>query len=225
VGSTLLRLLVMLPILLLSLVLHEVAHGYAAYLMGDPTAKRYGRLTLDPLAHLDPLGALMIVWTLVSGYGFGWAKPVPVNFRNFRNMRLGAILVGLAGPLTNILLAGAFTIPFRAAVVSAVNGGGSPYLAGALAGAVIVNLSLASFNLVPIPPLDGSRIVFGFLRGKLAYHYARLEQYGMFILLMLLLLGWLWRIIWPIVSFLGPWVMRWSGIPFQHLFFWYGMLL
>ncbi len=224
-GSTLLRLLVMLPILLLSLVLHEVAHGYAAYLMGDPTAKRYGRLTLDPLAHLDPLGALMIVWTLVSGYGFGWAKPVPVNFRNFRNIRLGAIVVGLAGPLTNILLALVFTIPFRAAVVSAVRGGGSPYLAGALAGAIIVNLSLASFNLVPIPPLDGSRIVFGFLRGRLAYYYARLEQYGMFILLMLLLLGWLWRIIWPIVTFLGPWVMRWSGISFQHVFLWYGMLL
>ena len=161
-GSTLLRLLVMLPILLLSLVLHEVAHGYAAYLMGDPTAKRYGRLTLDPLAHLDPLGALMIVWTLVSGYGFGWAKPVPVDFRNFRNIRLGTILVGLAGPLTNILLAFAFTIPFRSAALSAVRAGGSPFLAGALAGAIIVNLSLASFNLLPIPPLDGSRIVFGF---------------------------------------------------------------
>lgn len=224
-GGALVRILVMLPILLLSLVLHEVAHGYAAYLMGDPTAKRLGRLTLDPLAHLDPLGTLMIVWTMISGYGIGWAKPVPVNLRNFRNLRLGTIVVGIAGPLTNILVALAFTFPFRTVLVSALRGSGNPYLAGALAGVIITNLSLAAFNLVPIPPLDGSRVVFGFLRGRLAYHYARLERYGMFILLMLMLLGWLWRIVLPIVNFLGPLIMRWSGVSWGYVFLAYGTLL
>jgi Zn-dependent protease len=224
-SDTLIRLLVMLPILLLSLVLHEVAHGYAAYLMGDPTAKRLGRLTLDPLAHLDPLGTLMIIWTMITGYGIGWAKPVPVNFRNFRNFRLGTIVVGIAGPLANILVALVFTFPFRSALISALRGTGNPYLAGALAGVIITNLSLAAFNLLPIPPLDGSHVVLGFLKGRLAYRYVQLERYGMFILLMLMLLGWLWRIVLPIVNFLGPLIMRWSGVPWGYVFLMYGTLL
>mgnify|MGYP003789570429 CR=1 FL=1 len=224
-SNVLLRIVVMLPILLFSLVIHEVAHGYAAYLMGDPTAKRFGRLTLDPLAHLDPLGTLMMVWTLVTGYGIGWAKPVPVDFRNFRNIRLGAIAVGIAGPLANILLALLFSVPFRYALLAYTQGGGSPYLAGVLAGAIVVNLSLAAFNLLPIPPLDGSRVVLGLLRGRLAFYYAQLEKYGMFILLMLVLLGWLWRLVFPIVSFLGPLIMRWTGVPFQWVWITYGALL
>lgn len=224
-SDILLRLLVMLPILLFSLVVHEVAHGYAAYLMGDPTAKRFGRLTLDPLAHLDPLGTLMMIWTLVTGYGIGWARPVPVDFRNFRNIRLGSIVVGIAGPLANILLALIFSVPFRFALLAYGERGGNPYLAGVLAGAIVVNLSLAAFNLLPIPPLDGSRVVLGLLRGKLALYYAQLERYGMFILLMLVLLGWLWRLVLPVVSFLGPLVMRWTGVSFQWVLIMYGALL
>ena len=222
-SNVLLRIVVMLPILLFSLVIHEVAHGYAAYLMGDPTAKRFGRLTLDPLAHLDPLGTLMMVWTLVTGYGIGWAKPVPVDFETSAIFASVPLRLGY-GPLANILLALLFSVPF-AMLCSYAQGGGSPYLAGVLAGAIVVNLSLAAFNLLPIPPLDGSRVVLGLLRGRLAFYYAQLEKYGMFILLMLVLLGWLWRLVFPIVSFLGPLIMRWTGVPFQWVWITCGALL
>lgn len=223
-GHTLLRLLIMLPILLFSLVVHEVAHGYAAYIMGDPTAKRLGRLTLDPLAHLDPLGTLMMIWTFISGYGVGWAKPVPINFRNFRNRRLGTIVVGISGPLANILLALACSVPLRSALASYAKGE-NPYLAGILSGAIVVNVALASFNLLPIPPLDGSRVVYGLLRGKLAYFYAQLEKYGMFVLLMLALLGWLSYLVFPLMNFIGPLVVRWTGVSFGWVLRIYGTLL
>ena len=208
-SNTIVRLLMIVPILLFSLTFHEFAHGYSAYLMGDNTAKRSGRLTLDPLAHLDPVGTLMIIWTTLTGFGIGWAKPVPVNSRNFRNLRMGMMLVAASGPLSNLLLAGLFAIPFR----MAADGRISSDLLPPLAAAVVVNVALASFNLLPIPPLDGSRIVGSLLSGRAAYLYASLERYGMFILLMLILLGLLGRLIMPILDTLGPLVVQWSGVP------------
>jgi Zn-dependent protease len=164
--------------LMYSIIFHELAHGWVAYRMGDPTAKLMGRLSLNPLKHLDPIGTLMLFFI-----GFGWAKPVPVNFMNLRPRRAGLILVSAAGILTNILLASiAYLwwshIPFYS----------NRTLATILKNMWQINTVLAVFNLIPIPPLDGSKILMGFLPARYQYGFARLEPYGFFIIIALVLL-------------------------------------
>ena len=184
----------LIVILVFSVVLHEVAHGVVAYLLGDPTAKAHGRLTLNPKSHIDPVGSLLVPGVLLlfgfifgSSFLFGWAKPVPYNPFNLRNPRLGAALVGFAGPATNLLialLAGigvrllfTFTDPEKTSGVITV-----------LLMMVIVNLLLAIFNLLPVPPLDGSKVLFSVLPIS---HEQRLlfEQYGFVILLVFIFIG------------------------------------
>ena len=153
-------------VLIISASLHEAAHGYAALWLGDPTAKLAGRLTMNPLRHLDPLGSVLvpaILAMLGSPILFGWAKPVPYNPYNLTNRRWGEALVAVAGPLSNILLAGVFAIAFRIGAMSL-----SPALATFFGVVVLVNLALAAFNLMPTPPLDGSKILASFLgqRGR-----------------------------------------------------------
>lgn len=165
--------------LLYSVVIHEVAHGWVAYRMGDPTAKWMGRLSLNPLKHLDVVGTIMLFIA-----GFGWAKPVPVNLNNIPNRRKGLVFVSSAGILANILFAFAALLVYRI-----------PGLPSAGPGAVIlftiahINITLASLNLIPIPPLDGSKILMGLASGNLRYLLARIEPYGFFILIGLLYLG------------------------------------
>ncbi len=171
-------LLTALP-LLYSVILHELAHGWVAYRMGDPTAKSLGRLTLNPLKHLDPLGTLMLFI-----FGFGWARPVPVNFANLRERRKGVILVSSAGIIVNILLA--FAALFLLRVFSPSSQGVAATMLYYMAQ---INIILAAFNLIPIPPLDGSKILMGFLSPRLQYALARLEPYGFFIIIGLLYLG------------------------------------
>lgn len=171
-------LLLVIP-LLYSVVLHEVAHGWVANWMGDPTAKWLGRLSLNPLKHLDPIGTLMLFLA-----GFGWAKPVPVNLNNIPNRRKGLILVSSAGIIANILVA------FGALLIHRLLG-----LSSFGMGAIIVytlahiNITLAALNLIPIPPLDGSKILMGFAPAEIRYFLARLEPYGFFIIVGLLFLG------------------------------------
>jgi Zn-dependent protease len=165
--------------LLYSVVIHEVAHGWVAYKMGDPTAKWMGRLTLNPLKHLDPLGTLMLFLA-----GFGWAKPVPVNLNNIPDRRKGLILVSSAGIAANILFAfGALLVykllHFPARGVGAV----------VVSNLAYINVTLAALNLIPIPPVDGSKILMGFAPEGLQRLLARLEPYGFFILIGLLYLG------------------------------------
>lgn len=168
--------LVAIP-LLYSIILHEVAHGWVADKMGDSTARWMGRITLDPRRHLDPIGTIMLFL-----FGFGWAKPVPVNFANLREQRKGLIFVSAAGIVTNFLLAlvAQFTLRYFYQV---------PYLNAALFEMVKINIMLASFNLIPIPPLDGSKILMGFATRSFQYSLARLEPYGFFILIALLWTG------------------------------------
>ena len=165
--------------LMYSVILHELAHGWVAYRMGDPTAKRLGRLSLNPLRHLDPIGTLMLFL-----FGFGWAKPVPVNFSNLHNTRKGLILVSSAGIITNMLLAflAFFLYRFLSPEPSGVLSTLLYYLAQ-------INIILASFNLIPIPPLDGSKILMGFAPAGLQYTLSRLEPYGFFIIIGLLYFG------------------------------------
>ena len=165
--------------LLYSIMIHELAHGWVADKMGDPTAKWLGRLTLNPLKHLDPIGTAMLLVV-----GFGWAKPVPVNFNNLKDSRKGIIFVSAAGIVANLLLA--FLSFFLLRYVSPVS---SRTLFIALQYMAHINVMLAAFNLIPIPPLDGSKILMGFASRKFQYTMARIEPYGMFILIGLLFLG------------------------------------
>ena len=159
------KILYIVPILLFSVVVHEYAHGYVAYRWGDPTAAVLGRLTLNPVPHIDPIGSLLVpaLMAMTGGFLFGWAKPVPVNPDNYRDKKLGDITVSLAGPASNVVLALLFTaiwIVLRRLL-------GAALLAGTLdaifATAVQLNLILAAFNLLPIPPLDGSHVLANFL--------------------------------------------------------------
>jgi Zn-dependent protease len=165
--------------LLYSIILHELAHGWVANRMGDPTAKWQGRLTLNPLKHLDPIGTIMLFIV-----GFGWAKPVPVNFNNIQDTRKGLILISSAGIITNMLLA--FLAFFLFQLLSPVPGGVAATLLYYLAQ---INIMLAAFNLIPIPPLDGSKILMGFLPERMQYSLSRLEPYGFFVIIGLLYLG------------------------------------
>ncbi len=160
--------ILILIVLIFSIIVHEVAHGYAAYTLGDPTAKLAGRLTLNPVPHIDPMGSIFLPALLVFTHSpifFGWAKPVPYNPYNLRNQRWGEAFVAIAGVATNLFLAVIF-----AGFVRLASAGLIPETAGAFAGTVVfVNLFLALFNLIPFPPLDG----FTFLRGILPFQYAR----------------------------------------------------
>ena len=180
--------------------IHEFAHGWVALKLGDPTAKYSGRLTLNPLKHIDPIGTVLIpvlLYITHSPFIFGWAKPVPINFLRLGNPKKDIIWVGLAGPMANIILAIIIGTIFRMNIAIDIN------LFVMLRTLGILNLVLAVFNLIPIPPLDGSRVLLGLLPNNLARSYARIEPFGMFILIGLLAFGLLRVIIWPIISLLA----------------------
>lgn len=186
--------ILLVPILLFSLSIHEYSHGKMADLLGDPTPKMTGRLTLNPLAHLDLMGALVLLITR----RFGWAKPVQVNPRYFSNPRQGMMYVGLAGPTANILLAVLFSLFLKFFAIPF----GLPRVIGMfLQIGVALNLGLAIFNLLPLPPLDGSKILRGLLPRKYDSTLQQIEGYGPFILLFLVFTGLLHNIIGPIWAF------------------------
>ena len=186
-----------------AIVLHEIAHGWVAYKLGDPTAKNMGRLTLNPIKHVDVLGSIIIPGGLFLAHYFGltrslvlfgWAKPVPVDFRQLKPRKPGMILVAAAGPLVNIILAFILIQLYKIPALAHW-----AYISG---WGVLLNLTLAVFNMMPIPPLDGSRIVMGILPRQWAYYYGRLEPYGLIIVVVLLQLGML-QFLYPIISSLG----------------------
>lgn len=169
-----------IAVLVMSVVVHEVAHGYAADYLGDPTARLQGRLTLNPIPHIDPIGSILVPAALALLPGniiFGWAKPVPYNPNNIAN-RYGNALVAVAGPASNIILAGLAGAIFQLTPLTA----GAP-LGVFLLAIILINIVLAVFNLVPIPPLDGSKILFDFLPARFNHIRRSLEQYGFIILL------------------------------------------
>lgn len=181
---------------LFAISIHEYAHGEAAAAMGDPTPGWSGRLTLNPLAHLDLMGTLAFLISLQAGVGFGWAKPVPINPRYFRDVRRGLVVTGLAGPLANLTLAALFALPFRFLPAEMIE---QSILLQFLSLNALVNSGLGIFNLIPVPPLDGSRVLTGLLPPRQAFQVARLEVYGPFILLLLLLTGILSAIMRPLL--------------------------
>lgn len=213
----LLRLAIWLPVFILAICIHEAAHAWAAWRLGDPTAVFQGRLTLNPKAHLDPLGTIMFFISVLMGFGFGWAKPVPVNPYNLRNPNRDMAIIAAAGPASNVLQAFFWTVvlaffaslftlfpePLRYAMKPIREFVWLICVAG-----VFVNLSLAAFNLIPLPPLDGSRILRLFLPHEWRWRFDTLEMTGIgFILLIVLLWLGVLSLIFQPVFILGEWLI------------------
>lgn len=197
-----------IAILIVSVIVHEISHGYMAEYLGDPTARLKGRLTLNPIPHIDPIGSIVVPGLLAltgTGVVFGWAKPVPYNPHNITH-RYGNSLVAVAGPASNLLLALIASVVFRVASVPSATAFGTFLLA-----VILINIVLAVFNLVPIPPLDGSKILFEFLPARLNYIKRNLKQYGFIILLFFIFFA--IEIIQPIIAGLFRLFVGSAGLP------------
>ncbi|MDP2956019.1 MAG: site-2 protease family protein [Longimicrobiales bacterium] len=204
--------ILLIAVLIVSVVVHEVAHAWQARREGDPTAEQLGRITLNPLPHLDPIGSLLVPLALHfsgSGFLFGWARPVPVNPANYRDPKWGDIRVSLAGIVSNLILAFlatlAMVVVLKAEAGLGALGGATELLRqGALYG-ILINLVLACFNLIPIPPLDGSHVLFHLLPRRLALPYRRAGRFGLVVLMGLMFLapGAFRFLMWPVDLLMG----------------------
>jgi Zn-dependent protease len=197
--ASLLDMALMAVVLLFSIIIHEVAHGYVAWLNGDPTARLSGRITLNPIPHIDPIGTILLPLLLLvtkAGIIFGWAKPVPVNPSYYRNYRWGEVTTSFAGPASNLILAAIFAYILR------LNLGGPGLILLAYYGCII-NIFLALFNLIPIPPLDGSHLVAAFLPYRLLQYYRYLEPFGFVIIILLFYTGIMGLILMPMYRWIA----------------------
>ena len=188
-----------IAVLIMSVVVHEVAHGYAANSLGDPTAKYAGRLTLNPLKHLDPIGSFLVPFIsyLLGGFIFGWAKPVPYNPYNLKPGRWSEAKVALAGPASNIALALIFGFLLRFGLLGGVANSGFVEITAII---VFINILLAIFNLMPIPPLDGSKVLYALFPAKFFQLRGFFERYGLFMILLFIFFA--WQFVVPVVLFL-----------------------
>jgi len=213
--SLLQKILVWAPPVLFAITFHELAHGWMARRLGDPTAEMLGRLTLNPIKHVDPIGTVLVptVLLLAGGFIFGWAKPVPVTWENLKNPKRDMALVAIAGPAANLLM-----IIFWAALVklAVILAGPLDWVAQPLAymggAGVVINSILMILNLLPLPPLDGSRVLSAMLPGPMAWQLSRIEPYGLIILLVLLISGLLGKWLWPLILGLQQLVYHFVGL-------------
>ncbi len=201
-----------LPVLF-AITVHETAHGWMALQLGDKTAMMLGRLTLNPIRHIDPLGTILIpgLMYMMAGFMFGWAKPVPVTWQNLKQPKRDMVLVAAAGPAANLLMAVLWALIIRIGL--ALGDTGLALVFMGVAG-IFINTILMVLNLLPLPPLDGGRVMTGLLPGPLAYKFSRIEPYGFFILIGLLVTGLLGVILWPVIEFFIGLMAGISGL--QH---------
>lgn len=201
-----------LPVIF-AITLHEVAHGWVAKLLGDRTAEMMGRLTLNPIKHIDPIGTILVplIMLAVSPFVFGWAKPVPVTWENLRQPRRDMALVAAAGPAANLamLVLWAFAMKIALALETTIGSGAAEFIFLMGLAGVVINVVLMVLNLLPVPPLDGSRVVSSFLPGPWAYRFSLLEPYGLIIIVILLLTGILGQILMPAVMGAQQLVFEW----------------
>ncbi|MBF6617994.1 site-2 protease family protein [Pollutimonas thiosulfatoxidans] len=202
-----------LPVLF-GITLHEAAHGYVARMFGDPTAWQAGRISLNPIRHVDMVGTIIVPLVLLfstklmggAGLLFGWAKPVPVDWSRLRNPKRDMLWVALAGPGSNLVMAIIWTLSLRLLAGTGA-APGDFWVQMAIAG-IQVNLILMALNMVPLPPLDGGRVVFSLLPSRMAWQYSRIEPYGLLILIILMFTGVLWIVLEPLLAF-GQLIVNW----------------
>ena len=210
IGNIIQKIAVYLLPMLFAITVHEAAHGYAAKYFGDSTAEKLGRITLNPLKHIDPFGTvilpLLLFFSSAGAFSFGWAKPVPVNFNNLRNPKKDMLWVAAAGPATNFIMA-----IFWAMTASMLNffpKSAAVFISEMCYAGIGINLALMILNLIPMPPLDGGRIAVSLLPNHLAIKLAQVEKYGFLILIALMLTGILDKIISPFMRFFGQLIVR-----------------
>ncbi len=188
------------PPVLFAITVHEVAHGWIAARLGDKTALMLGRLTLNPVKHVDPIGTILVPGLLMlmqTGFLFGWAKPVPITWQNLKHPKRDMALVAAAGPTANLLMAVGWALVIRLGLLLGESGLALVFMGTA---GIFINTILMVLNLLPLPPLDGGRVMTGLLPGPLAWKFSRIEPYGFMILIALLVTGVLGKIMWPVIS-------------------------
>lgn len=211
--STLQTIVVAIIPVLFAITLHEVAHGWTARHFGDRTAEMMGRLTVNPIKHIDPIGTIVVpgIMLAVGGFLFGWAKPVPIGVRNLRNPHRDMIFVAAAGPASNLVMAVFWAFVARFVAVLGLQGDTALYFVAMAQIGVIINIVLCVFNLLPLPPLDGGRVLAGLLPPKQASVFERIEPYGLVIIMALLFTGVLGKILGPLIGIVRGLVLSVAG--------------
>ncbi|WP_455234155.1 site-2 protease family protein [Thiogranum longum] len=212
----------LMPVLL-AITVHETAHGWVARLFGDRTAESQGRLTLNPLKHIDPVGTILVpaFMLLTVGFAFGWAKPVPVDWRNFKRPKQDMAWVAAAGPASNLLMGLVWALAARIALTLPPDSWLKPPLLFMGVAGIFINTLLMVLNLLPLPPLDGGRVLTGLLPPPYAYRFARIEPYGIWILIALLVTGILGWLLWPFINVFLNFLASVAGM--KPAFFSYGI--
>ncbi len=220
--NTMQRLAVWVIPVLFAITVHETAHGWMALRFGDPTAKMLGRLTLNPIKHIDPIGTVLVpgILLMIGGFLFGWAKPVPITWENLKHPRRDMAWVAAAGPLSNLLMAAFWAVVVRlATLMGSASEGWTMFVVYVGVAGMFVNAVLMMLNLFPLPPLDGGRVASSLLPPRLSWQYGKIEPYGFPILVVLLITGMLGKILWPLITLLLSVLVPLAGLDEETMMY------